>query len=149
MNEEIRILDTQKLQCQRDFDVLKSEYLVRANAGESNSSVGQADAKLLSNLQDERDKLQREVDELNISLNEAMKERDRLLEDHSRNCSLACQRRRKKKENLQKDEGSKSESLHKPNNTQSREKTTIKRTHESRAALKSLKRRIADTVDSI
>lgn len=148
MDQEIKTLESQKLQCQRDFDVLKSEFLVRAKAGESNSSESQADAKHLSNLQAERDQLQREVDELNISLDQAIKERDRLLEDHSRNRSLAYQTRRKKKENLQTDKGSKPGSLHKPN-SQPREKTSIKQIHEARAALKSLKRQIADTVDRI
>jgi chromosome segregation ATPase len=128
---------------------LKSEYLVRANAGESSRSVSQADGRHLSNLHAERDQLQREVEELNITLDQAIKERDRLLEEDSRNCGLAHQTRRKKKENLQKDKGSKPGSVHKSNNMQSKEKASIKQINEARAALKSLKRQIEDTVDMI
>eukprot|EP00890_Picochlorum_soloecismus_P005767 jgi/Picsp_1/6191/NSC_03545-R1_---NA--- len=150
MNEEIKILESQKRQCQRDFDILKSEYQARANVVEPyNSHSHKTDAKHIFNLQFEHEQLKKELDELNVTLDHAMKEHVRLLEEHSRNCSLIRQRRKNKHEELQKEKSSKSAPPQKSNTTQSRKKNTSRQIFQAKAHLRSIKRQIADTIGSI
>jgi len=149
INDEIKILESQKRQCQRDLDILKSEHIVRANAGNPNNSVSlKAAAKRLSNLQLEYQTLKKEIHKVNIMLEGAIEERDRLLEEHSRNSSQMCKRMENKQQQLTKHH-SMSASLQKSKNTQSKEMSSARQVCQARAHLKSIKRHIADTIESI